>query len=139
MKNSVFLDLLLISYFISDIYHIPISIFALGGAFIFLLISQKIVNTKETIKTAPWQIIWFSIGLFIIVYTIKNEGFTDYLNSILKELLQKKNENLAIIATVFISGFLSAIMNNLPTVMIMDISLKNIGNKAMIYAKLRQI
>jgi arsenical pump membrane protein len=139
MKNSVFLDLLLISYFISDIYHIPISIFTLGGAFIFLLISQKIVNTKETIKTAPWQIIWFSIGLFIIVYTIKNKGFTDYLNSILKELLQKKNENLAIIATVFISGFLSAIMNNLPTVMIMDISLKNIGNKAMIYAKLRQI
>jgi arsenical pump membrane protein len=90
MKNSVFLDLLLISYFISDIYHIPISIFTLGGAFIFLLISQKIVNTKETIKTAPWQIIWFSIGLFIIVYTIKNKGFTDYLNSILKELLQKK-------------------------------------------------
>ncbi|GAX87434.1 arsenical pump membrane protein [Lebetimonas natsushimae] len=130
-----FLGLLLISYFISDIYHIPISFFAFGGAMIFLLISQKIVNTKEIIKTAPWQIIWFSIGLFIIVYGLKNEGLTDYLTVILKEILQI-NKNLAIIATGFISGILSAVMNNLPTVIIMDISLKSIGNEAMIYANI---
>jgi arsenical pump membrane protein len=131
----IFLGILLIGYFIGDFYHIPVSIFALGGALIFLLISKKIVNTKEIILTAPWQIIWFSIGLFIIVYGLKNAGLTDYLSLILKESLEK-NENLAIIATEFISGILSAIMNNLPTVMIMDISLKNIGNEAMIYANI---
>nr|WP_255327438.1 ArsB/NhaD family transporter [Lebetimonas sp. JS032] len=85
--------------------------------------------------TAPWQIVWFSIGLYIVVYGLKNAGLTDYLSIILKHLLEI-NKNLAIIATGFISAFLSAVMNNLPTIMIMDISLKHIGNEAMIYANI---
>jgi arsenical pump membrane protein len=131
-----FLALLLIGYFIGDFYHIPVSVFALGGALIFLIIShKKVVDAKEIILTAPWQIVWFSIGLYIVVYGLKNAGLTDYLSIILKHLL-KINKNLAIIATGFISAFLSAIMNNLPTIMIMDISLKQIGNEAMIYANI---
>ncbi|WP_024790148.1 arsenic transporter [Lebetimonas sp. JH292] len=131
-----FLALLLIGYFIGDFYHIPVSVFALGGALIFLIIShKKVVDAKEIILTAPWQIVWFSIGLYIVVYGLKNAGLTDYLSIILKHLLEI-NKNLAIIATGFISAFLSAVMNNLPTIMIMDISLKHIGNEAMIYANI---
>ncbi len=70
-----------------------------------------------------------------MVYGLKNAGLTDYLSIILKHLLEI-NKNLAIIATGFISAFLSAVMNNLPTIMIMDISLKHIGNEAMIYANI---
>jgi len=131
-----FLALLLIGYLIGDFYHIPLSFFALGGALIFLLISHnKIVNAKEIILTAPWQIVWFSIGLYIVVYGLKNAGLTNYLSIILKHLLET-DKNLAIVATGFISAFLSAVMNNLPTIMIMNISLKHIGNEAMIYANI---
>ncbi len=133
----IFLAFLLAAYFIGDAFHLPISIFALGGAILFLLIasSKKVVEPKHIIKEAPWQVVWFSIGLYIVVYGLKNAGLTDYLTLVLHELV-KQGDTIAIIGTGFISAFLSAIMNNMPTVMIMDIALKDIPNEALAYANI---
>lgn len=133
----IFLALLLASYFISDLYDLPISLFALGGAFIFLTIASvtKSVDAKEIIKATPWQIVWFSIGLYVVVYGLKNAGLTDTLSDLLYYFMQK-SEALAVMATGFIAAFLSAVMNNLPTIMVMDIALKDIGTPSMIYANI---
>ncbi|OCL94834.1 arsenic transporter [Aliarcobacter thereius] len=132
-----FLLLLLLAYFVSDTYSLPISIFALGGAIIFLIIASlsKSVDAKSIIKDAPWQIVWFSIGLYIVVYGLKNAGLTDEL-TILMQYLSTKSDYIAVVSTGFISAILSAFMNNMPTIMIMDIALKDIGNEAMIYANI---
>lgn len=132
-----FLALLLMGYFIGDYYDLPISIFALGGGVIFLAISAylKVVDAKEIIKNAPWQVVWFSIGLYIVVYGLKNAGLTDYLAIVLKDLASR-GDTIAIVGTGFISAFLSAIMNNMPTIMIMDIALQDVGNSALAYANI---
>ncbi|PLY09477.1 MAG: arsenical efflux pump membrane protein ArsB [Arcobacter sp.] len=133
----LFLALLLVGYFVGDRYDLPISVFALGGALIFLSIASYTKSARAwlTIKTAPWQVVWFSIGLYIVVYGLKNAGLTDYLTIILKDL-STQGDFVAIIGTGFISAFLSAIMNNMPTVMIMDIALKDIGNETLAYANI---
>ena len=133
----VFLAFLLCAYFLGDAYDLPISIFALGGATIFLIIAtiSKSVEPLKIIKEAPWQVVWFSIGLYIVVYGLKNAGLTDYLAIILKEL-SLRDETIAVLGTGFIAAFLSAIMNNMPTIMIMDIALNDIQNQAMIYANI---
>ncbi|MDX4047934.1 arsenic transporter [Aliarcobacter skirrowii] len=133
----VFLALLLGAYFLGDAYDLPISIFALGGATIFLIIAtiSKSVEPLKIIKEAPWQVVWFSIGLYIVVYGLKNAGLTDYLTLVLKEL-SVRGDTIAVLGTGFIAAFLSAIMNNMPTIMIMDIALADIGNQAMIYANI---
>lgn len=136
----LFLALLIGGYFIGDMYNLPISLFALGGGLIFLFIASatKHTNAKNIIKTAPWQVVWFSIGLYIVVYGLKNAGLTDYLTLILQDLSQR-GDAIAIIGTGFISAFLSAIMNNMPTIMIMDIALDNmqdIPNQALAYANI---
>lgn len=133
----VFLALLLGAYFLGDAYNLPISIFALGGATIFLIIAtiSKSVEPLKIIKNAPWQVVWFSIGLYIVVYGLKNAGLTEQLSTIL-ELLSKQNSAVAVLGTGFIAAFLSAIMNNMPTIMIMDIALNDIQNQAMIYANI---
>jgi len=132
-----FLALLLVGYFIGDIYHLPISVFALGGGLLFLAIASYTKSARAwlTIKTAPWQVVWFSIGLYIVVYGLKNAGLTEYLATIL-ENLSTQGDFIAVVGTGFIAAFLSAFMNNMPTIMIMDISLANIGNEAMIYANI---
>lgn len=132
-----FLAILLSGYFIGDYYSLPISLFALGGALIFLAISayMNVVKPKEIIKNAPWQVVWFSIGLYIVVYGLKNAGLTDYLSVILKDLASR-GDTIAIIGTGFISAFLSAIMNNMPTIMIMDIALQDAGSSALAYANI---
>ena len=133
----VFLALLLVGYFIGDNYDLPISVFALGGGLIFLVIASYTKSAKAwlTIKTAPWQVVWFSIGLYIVVYGLKNAGLTDYLSVVLNDLVQR-GDAIAVIGTGFISAILSAIMNNMPTVMIMDIALKDIPNEALAYANI---
>ena len=133
----VFLALLLAGYFIGDAYDLPISIFALGGGIIFLIIASisKTVEPLRIIKEAPWQVVWFSIGLYIVVYGLKNAGLTDYLTIVLKDL-SLRGDTLAVVGTGFIAAFLSAIMNNMPTIMIMDIAMHDIGNQAMIYANI---
>jgi len=133
----IFLALLLIGYFIGDIYNLPISVFALGGGLLFLAIASytKSANALNIIKTAPWQVVWFSIGLYIVVYGLKNAGLTDYLTIILKDL-STRGDLVAIVGTGFLSAFLSAIMNNMPTIMIMDIALVDVGNEALAYANI---
>ncbi|NQY25437.1 MAG: arsenic transporter [Campylobacteraceae bacterium] len=133
----VFLLVLLVGYFIGDIYDLPVSVFALGGGLLFLLIATafKSVKPLHIIKEAPWQIVWFSIGLYIVVYGLKNAGLTDYLEVVLKNIASQ-GDVFAIVATGFLSAFLSAIMNNMPTIMIMDIALENIPNTALVYANI---
>jgi len=132
-----FLAILLGGYFVGDAYDIPISVFALGGGLLFLLIATlfKTVEPKKIIKNAPWQVVWFSLGLYIVVYGLKNAGLTEYLTTILNSL-NTQGDFIAVMGTGFMSAILSAFMNNMPTIMVMDIALKDIGNSAMIYANI---
>lgn len=132
-----FLGLLMVGYFIGDAYHLPISVFALGGALVFLAIATYFKATKPflTIKAAPWQVVWFSIGLYVVVYGLKNGGLTTYLAGVIMEL-QSMGNVYAVIGTGFLSAILSSVMNNMPTVMIMDIAIAEAGNSALAYANI---
>ena len=133
----LFLALLLIGYFIGDTYKLPISLFALGGALIFLAIASKFKAVKPilTLKTAPWQVVWFSVGLYVVVYGLKNAGLTDDIASILL-WLKTQGHAVYVIGTGFLSGILSAIMNNMPTIMVMDIAIDKVGDNFLAYANI---
>ena len=132
-----FLALLMVGYIIGDLYHIPISLFALGGALLFLALAAHFKASKPwmTIKTAPWQVVWFSIGLYVVVYGLKNAGLTDMLADILLSI-KPMGEQVYVMATGFISALLSAVMNNMPTIMIMDIAIDKTGDTFLAYANI---
>ena len=135
-----FLIVLLAGYFLGDAYKLPVSLFALGGAFVFLAIAKyfRAVAVKKIVKEAPWQIVWFSVGLYVVVYGLKNVGLTDFISTLLVALLEE-NSFVAIIGTGFLSAFISSVMNNMPTIMIMDIAIANVGytgNEALVYANI---
>jgi len=136
----IFLLLLMVGYFIGDRFHLPVSLFALGGALVFLAIANyyKAVKPIMTIKAAPWQIVWFSIGLYVVVYGLKNAGLTDIIASWIETLLAQ-GEVAAVIGTGFLSAVISSIMNNMPTIMIMDIAIDKVGyvgHEALVYANI---
>ena len=132
-----FLGLLLVGYFVGDYYDLPVSLFALGGALVFLAIANHFKATKPwmTIKTAPWQVVWFSIGLYIVVFGLKNAGLTTYLAGLIVEL-QSYGNTVAVIGTGLLAAVLSSVMNNMPTVMIMDIAIAEAGNASLAYANI---
>lgn len=132
-----FLALLMAGYFIGDAYHLPVSVFALGGALVFLAIATYFKATKPllTIKAAPWQVVWFSIGLYVVVYGLKNGGLTTYLAGLISQM-ESMGSVYAIIGTGFLSAILSSVMNNMPTIMVMDIAIAEAGNQALAYANI---
>jgi len=115
----VILILLFLAYLISGFIHLPVSIVVGGFALIFLLIAQRsgTVRTWKLLKEAPWTVVIFSIGMYVVVYGLRNVGLTEALGELL-ELLAVQGLFLSTIGMGFLAAFLSSIMNNMPTVMI---------------------
>lgn len=113
------LALLLIGYFVSEWFALPVSFIAGAIAIVFIIVScdSEAVDTKLVIINAPWAIVFFSIGMYVVVYGLGNAGLTSLLASSL-QWLAEQGLFIATISMGFIAAILSSIMNNMPTVMI---------------------
>ncbi|MEC0231385.1 arsenic transporter [Paenibacillus alba] len=134
------LIILLAAYFISGFIKIPVSFIALTAAFFFILIarSSKAIETKKIIKDAPWTIVIFSIGMYVVVYGLKNAGLTDVLGEWIT-YISGKGLFAATVGMGFIAAILSSVMNNLPTVLIDALAIQGtqtegVIREALIYA-----
>ncbi|PIC85013.1 arsenical efflux pump membrane protein ArsB [Sporosarcina sp. P20a] len=136
----VVLGVLLFGYFISESLGLPVSFIAGSIAIIFLLIARtsEAVQTKTVIKGAPWAIVFFSIGMYVVVYGLRNAGLTSVLTGLI-EWTSSHGLYAATISMGFIAAILSSIMNNMPTVMIDALAIQDAAvppdvREALIYA-----
>lgn len=134
------LAFLLIGFFTSDYLNIPISLIASIAALILAVIAYrgKKINLQTIIKSAPWQIVIFSLGMYLVVFGLRNAGLTDYITAILNQL-SAHSLWASIMGTGIISAFLSSIMNNMPTVLVGVLSIdastaSGLTEEAMVYA-----
>lgn len=114
----VVLALLVIGYFTSDIVGIPVSLVAGVIAIFFLIMANRspAVPTRSVLRGAPWAIVFFSLGMYIVVYGLQNAGLTQVLANFIDWFAV--NAFSATFGMGFLAAILSSVMNNMPTVMI---------------------
>ena len=134
------LGLLLLGFFWLEGLGVPISAVAAAGASILLAVAAwgHVIATREVIKGAPWQIVFFSLGMYLVVYGLRNAGLTSRLTQVLNSLAEHGLWT-ATLGTGFVTAILSSIMNNMPTVLVGALSIDattahGVVREAMVYA-----
>jgi len=119
---------------------IPVSAIAAAGAAVLFVVAKRghAIDTGKVLRGAPWQIVIFSLGMYLVVYGLRNAGLTATLSEVLSQMADR-GLWAATLGTGFLTAFLSSVMNNMPTVLIGALSIDGsaatgIVKEAMIYA-----
>lgn len=138
----VVLALLLIGFFGLEPLGVPVSAVAAVGAIVLFIVAARghHINTRKVLHGAPWQIVLFSLGMYLVVYGLRNAGLTQYLSLLLNRFAEYGVWGAAI-GTGFLSAILSSIMNNMPTVLVGALSIDGthatgVVKEAMVYANI---
>ncbi|MCH4223609.1 MAG: arsenic transporter [Alcaligenes faecalis] len=136
----IVLALLLTGFFALEPLGIPVSVVAAAGAIIVLTVAARgtVISTRKVLRGAPWQIVVFSLGMYLVVYGLRNAGLTNHLALLLDEFAQAGVWGAAM-GTGVLSALLSSVMNNMPTVLVTALSIdassaQGAVKEAMIYA-----
>lgn len=134
--------MLLLGCFALEPLGIPVSAISSACALVLLGIAAKghRISTRKVLKEAPWHIVIFSLGMYLVVYGLRNAGLTGYLTTLLDGFAGYGIWGAAM-GTGLLAAFLSSIMNNMPTVLIGLLSIdasqaSGPVQEAMIYANL---
>ncbi len=129
----IILGVLLVGYLLSEFTSLPVSFFAGVAALFFVLAARRshIIKTKKVIKDAPWAVVVFSIGMYVVVYGLRNVGLTDMLGQLIDSFADK-GLLAATLGMGFLAAILSSIMNNMPTVMIDALAIQGTNTSGVI-------
>lgn len=134
------LALLLLGFLVLEPLGVPISAMAGLAAFALLVVAGrgKVIDVRRVLRGAPWEIVIFSLGMYLVVYGLRNQGMAAELGGVL-EWLAERGLWVTAVGTGLLSAVLSSVMNNLPTVLLVALSIDaaDVGEtarEAMIYA-----
>lgn len=132
--SLITLILIDIGYVITSLYHIYVSFVICIGALallLFYLITYKKMKPPEErkgvgyiLKRVNWDILFFMIGIYLVVRGLKNVGIIDFFSSLFVNSTYLPSF-LSILAPSFLVTFGASAMNNWPMTMLGIDSLKD--------------
>lgn len=120
--------LLLAGYALGDGAGVPLSVTA-GVAALVLGIIALIggrIDVPATVRAAPWQVIVFAGGMYVVVFALRNRGLTDVLGAGLAAI-SHHGMLAAVLGTGIVVALLAAIINNLPATLVAVLAIQSAG------------
>ena len=113
------LAMLLLGYLLSESLRLPVSLVAGLAAVILLWLARPspAVSVRLLLREAPWRIVVFSVGMYLVVFGLRDAGLTRLLAQAIT-WASGSGSLAGIFFTGYAAAVLSSAMNNLPTVMV---------------------
>jgi arsenical pump membrane protein len=114
------LGAMVVAFFLnSTLMQVPVSFVIATGAVLLLLatLKNRVVNPAAVVREAPWHVVIFALGMYLVVFGVANAGLTRWSAGLL-ERLAAISPAAAIIGTGALVAIFSSTMNNLPGVML---------------------
>ncbi|MDR7925485.1 arsenic transporter [Acidithiobacillus thiooxidans] len=119
------LILLLVAYFVTAHWNVPVSVVTGTGALIMLALAGRWLQggrdaqipVRKVLRGAPWAIVVFSLGMYLVVYGLRNAGLIHFVTIALHDFASH-GPVVAALGTGFMAALLSSIMNNMPAVLV---------------------
>jgi arsenical pump membrane protein len=140
MTGWVVLAALLIGFFALQPLGVPVSAVAAAGAVILLIVAARgsVVSPGAVLREAPWQVVIFSLGMYLVVFGLRNAGLTASLSRLF-EGFGAGGVWGATFGIGIATAVLSSVMNNMPTVLVGALGIQGAHvaptiREAMVYA-----
>ncbi len=98
------------------------------------------IRVGSVLRSAPWQVVLFSLGMYLVVYGLRNQGLTDSLGEVFA-WFGDHGPFAAAGGTGFLVAGMSSVMNNMPTVLVAALGIDSAGasgitHELMVYANI---
>ncbi len=120
------LVIMLAAYFITPLFDVPVSAVTGAAALVLMAVAARgwprqqadtVVSVPDVLRQAPWQIVLFSLGMYLVVYGLGQAGLTAYGAGLL-QWLGRQGQLVATVGTGFAAALVSSVMNNMPSTLI---------------------
>ena len=141
------LAIALAAYFVTARLHIPISLITGLAALTLLGIGlrptrdKRPVSLSKILHDTPWQIVAFSLGMYVVVFGLRNAGLVAYYSNAVR-WLAAQGLLVSTLGIGSLTALLSALVNNLPAVLIGSLGIHQVSHlppvirEAAIYANI---
>lgn len=119
ITSWILLGVLSAGYIVTDLFQIPVS-FMTGAIALMFLISAtrtRVIRPWPVLREAPWSIVFFSVGMYVVVFGLQNAGLTHVLTRTI-EAFQSQGAFVGTILTGVLMALVSSVINNLPGVLV---------------------
>ncbi|HEX5513676.1 MAG TPA: arsenic transporter [Gammaproteobacteria bacterium] len=137
---------LMVALFVTARWQIPFAFIMGTVALILMAIAGRwlspqpdhVVSLKTVLANAPWQIVLFSLGMYLVVYGLGNAWLTAWAAEVLV-WLSEQGDFVATIGTGFAAAVLASVMNNMPSTLVGALAIdqapvSDLTQQLMIYA-----
>ncbi|MFT0532398.1 arsenic transporter [Castellaniella hirudinis] len=118
------LAVLLVAYFVLSAWRVPFSLVTGAGALALLGVAGRVgqrqpgvVPLAKVMRHAPWQIVLFSLGMYLVVYGLGQAGLAA-LGAAALEWLSQLGPLAATVGAGFLAAVTASVMNNLPSTLL---------------------
>ncbi|MDP4007618.1 MAG: ArsB/NhaD family transporter [Candidatus Peregrinibacteria bacterium] len=118
IKSISVIILTILGFFFQKSLGVNVGVIAFSGAILLLLISSKEVKFEHSLRKVEWATLLFFCGLFVMVGAIEHVGLLEKISDMILQLSDGKYITL-LLTVLWVSGFTSMILDNIPFVTLM--------------------